>query len=197
MFAPDHPALRLRFVALEEGGVNADFEPPACARSRRRRRSARAWACAAAATIAIFIAWYACRKASVSFARVMLGTHGGVCTTVAEASMMLGLPAWAANAALMPVVVLPDAALWAPREVARDGLQRSNEQSALCGGTDRIRTRAATLTVEYGHALGWLRRRVRRTFVGVQAACVQHAMELIRDGRVCLTEESGFKTTTQ
>ena len=189
MFPPDNPALRLRFVALEEGGANADYEPPACTRSRRKRRRAGLWVRVAVAVLAVVSAWYACRSASVSFARVMLGTHSAVCTTVAEATMMLGLPAWAANAALMPVVVLPDAALWAPREVARDGLQRSNEQSALCGGTDRIRTRAATLTVEYGHALGWLRRRVRRTFVGVQAACVQHAMEVMRDGLVCSTEK--------
>ena len=122
------------------------------------------------------------------FVRAVLASHQGVCTTVAEADMMVGAPQWFANAIIAvstPLVVLPDAAMWDPREVGKDGVQRSEERSVLCGGSERMRVRASAVTVEYGAARGWPWRRVRRTIRGAHAACVQHAMELLQRGRVC------------
>lgn len=83
------------------------------------------------------------------------------------------------------VIVLKDAQLWYPTEVARSGAQQSIEHSRLCDGGERKVLRASLFTVDSSGIAPIFSKRLRSTFKGVDAACVQRSIESIAKGDVC------------
>ena len=110
--------------------------------------------------------------------------QGGVCTTASEVALSFRTPQRLANA-LPTVVVLKDVHLWYPVEVARSGAQNSIEHSRLCGGDERRVVRASLFTVDSTGIAPIVSRQLRKTFKGVEAACVQRSLETIAGGDAC------------
>lgn len=182
MMHSDPSNLRQRFILLEEGGTIDDVPAPRPRRVRSRRRRL---AIAAAVVVSVaYVKIILFRMLVEAFASTMLQVHGGACTTASEAALALGVPERIAN--MLPVVVvLSDAQLWYPTEAARSGAQHSIEHSKLCGGEERRVLRASLFTVDSSGLIPVFSRRLRKTFKGVEAACVQRSIEAIANGTVC------------
>ena len=179
---PEHPALRLRFVALEEGGLYDGEEREKPLRLRGRRRYARVAASVCVAIVCALALRWASRFGVEQVTRLMLRVHGGVCATPADAALALGAPGWLASA-LPSVVVFQNSTVWWPLEVGREGRVNSVEQSRRCGNREHRRVRAALVEVQFWRTVFM---RARRTFRGVEAACVQKAMDGFAGKEVCV-----------
>jgi len=67
----------------------------------------------------------------------------------------------------------------------RTGVQNSVETSAMCGISEKSVVRAASLTVDSRGVLPLLSAKLRRTFKGAEAACVQRSIEVMARGEIC------------
>lgn len=162
---------------LEEGHYRDSlhaFEQPVPKKNRKKSLRIRAW------VLLVMMVLYCVRSMGchmcTAFARRSLRVHGGECTTPAEAALFLGMPQFAVTR-FPVVVVFENATAWRPREVSRDGVVRSTEHSAACGGEPTVRLRAATVVFDAYGPWGWIGGRTRRTVRGALGSCIQRSID--------------------
>jgi len=162
---------------LEEGSAREGFVAHRGRPRRPRRLGPRRAAALCIAGAAALLASVCARRCAQAFALAVLGTEG--CGTAGEALVVMGAPR-ALAAAAPALVCVNGTALWAPRELSREGLQRSEELSPWCG--KRVAVRASAVTIDAQSFWGPLGRQRVFLFRGPLASCAQRALESLKRG---------------
>lgn len=144
--------------------------------TRRNNKYARTIGGGAAAIVAIFCFFRI-------LASVLSKDAGSPCSTPVHTLLEVGLPRWPARMLFPAVVSVGDILLWSPKVIARSGQLKSTEKLPGCPRAN-VAIRAAKIIVQ-ARSGAWFGEFTNRTFEGVTAACVQHAVDVLSGEKLC------------
>jgi hypothetical protein len=145
-------------------------------KSSALKQYARAAAGAAAAIVAIFCFFRI-------LASVLSTDAGSPCSTPVHTLLEAGLPRWPARVLLPAVVSVGNIRLWSPKVVSQSGQLKSTEKLPGCPRAN-VALRSAKIVVQ-ARSGAWFGKFANRTFEGVTAACVQHAVDVLSGNKLC------------